>query len=77
MKAESWFTAAEAVESGLADEISADAPKAKARWDLTAYANAPVEETVTNSAAEPQSAPENKIEQRPNIRADFLLRHTA
>jgi ATP-dependent Clp protease protease subunit len=41
MTAETWLTAEEAVELGLADEIApAGGPKAKA-WDLTAYQHAP------------------------------------
>lgn len=43
MAAETWFTAQEAVDNGFADSISADKAKAQA-WDLSAYANAPVQE---------------------------------
>jgi hypothetical protein len=40
MRAESWYTAAEAVEAGLADALvdDTDEPDAKARYDLRAYA---------------------------------------
>jgi ATP-dependent protease ClpP protease subunit len=41
MSAETWFTAEEAVEIGLADRVSESAPRAQAAWDLSAYANAP------------------------------------
>lgn len=46
MAAETWFTAAEAVEAGLADAAITDstqrpAETASARWDLSAYAKAP------------------------------------
>lgn len=41
MDAETWFTAQEAVDVGLADRIAENAPKANASWDLSAYANAP------------------------------------
>jgi ATP-dependent protease ClpP protease subunit len=41
MDAETWFTAQETVDAGLADRISGNAPKAQASWDLSAYANAP------------------------------------
>lgn len=41
MSAETWFTAQEAVDVGLADRITENAPKAQASWDLSAYANAP------------------------------------
>ncbi|WOD19832.1 head maturation protease, ClpP-related [Paraburkholderia kirstenboschensis] len=41
MTAETWFTAEEAVEIGLADRVAENAPRAQASWDLSAYANAP------------------------------------
>lgn len=48
MKAETWYTAQEAVDAGLADEVrplperdAADAEKVAARFDLAAYANRP------------------------------------
>jgi ATP-dependent protease ClpP protease subunit len=41
MDAETWFTAQEAVDVGLANRIAENAPKAQASWDLSAYANAP------------------------------------
>jgi ATP-dependent protease ClpP protease subunit len=41
MEAETWFTAQETVDAGLADRVAADAPEANARWDLSAYAKAP------------------------------------
>lgn len=37
MAAETWFTAQEAIDEGLADEIASQATKAAARWDLSAY----------------------------------------
>lgn len=40
MAAETWFTAAEAVENGFADRISGK-PSANAAFDLSAYRNAP------------------------------------
>ena len=66
MAAETWFTPAEAMAMGLADEIAADpraaAPEARveARWDLSAYARPPTsnrdpeisDETVSRIAAE-------------------------
>lgn len=39
MTAETWFTAAEAVEHGFADRVAET--EAKATWNLSAYANAP------------------------------------
>ncbi|WP_250501964.1 head maturation protease, ClpP-related [Caballeronia sp. AZ7_KS35] len=41
MSAETWYTAQEAVDVGLADRIAENAPRAQASWDLSAYANAP------------------------------------
>lgn len=43
MDAETWFTAQEAKDAGFIDHIDgqADAPAALARWNLSAYANAP------------------------------------
>lgn len=41
MRAETWFTAQEAVDAGLADEIAAKSPKAQTAWDLSAYEAAP------------------------------------
>ena len=40
MQSETWYTAQEAVDAGFVNSISAS-PKAKAAWDLSAYANAP------------------------------------
>jgi ATP-dependent protease ClpP protease subunit len=40
MRAETWYTAAEAVEAGLADELADDeapAPQARASWDLSTF----------------------------------------
>ena len=41
MQAETWFSAAEALECGFADRVAEAAPKAQAAWDLSVYANAP------------------------------------
>jgi ATP-dependent Clp protease protease subunit len=41
LAAETWFTADEAVAAGFADRVAEAAPKAQARWDLSAYAHAP------------------------------------
>lgn len=41
MEAETWLTGEEAIAIGLADGIAEGAVKVAARWDLTAYANAP------------------------------------
>lgn len=42
MAAETWLTGQEAIDHGLADELAAEGPQADARWDLSAYVNAPV-----------------------------------
>lgn len=64
MKAETWFTADEAVAEGFIDAIS-DSPKVKAQWDLTAYQNAPAPEPeeINNSAAD-----EHRERQRQRVR---------
>lgn len=41
LTAETWFTADEAVAAGFADRVAEAAPKAQARWNLSAYAHAP------------------------------------
>lgn len=41
MKAETWFTAQEALDAGFIDEITKSAAKTKASWNLSAYAKPP------------------------------------
>lgn len=58
MAAETWFTAAEAVSAGLADEAlpeTVEQRRAKAAWDLSAYARAP---RAPEAEPEPSSAPD-------------------
>jgi ATP-dependent Clp protease protease subunit len=43
MSAETWFTADEAVQYGFADSLQKERVKNSARWDLSAYKNAPVD----------------------------------
>lgn len=58
MDAETWFTAAEAIETGLVDRIaSGDGSKARNAWNLAAYANAPVEAHAPEPAPEPEPEP--------------------
>lgn len=61
MAAETWYTAAEAVEAGLADRLAQDKPAAaQAAWDLGVYDNAPagqVEAQAPASAQEPEPIP--------------------
>lgn len=46
MDAETWMTGAEAIDAGLADSVSEESPKNAAKWDLSAYDNAPASSTV-------------------------------
>lgn len=58
MAAESWYTAAEAVDAGLADElVETDPPKAQARWDLAAFAFAHAGRSAAPAPRIPNSAP--------------------
>jgi ATP-dependent Clp protease protease subunit len=42
MAAETWFTAQEAIDAGLADKLAESEPTAaQARWNLSAYSHAP------------------------------------
>lgn len=54
MKAETWFTAEDAVEKGFADEVTELQGKAKASLDLSIYAHAPewLKEKLGKEAAE-------------------------
>lgn len=55
MKAETWFTADEAVTIGLVDEIAQRAEKPKAlAFDLSAYANAPASKNSERPQADPE-----------------------
>lgn len=69
MNAETWFTAAEALELGFVDSI-AKAPVARARnmWNLSAFANAP--KALTDPPPDPPS--ENKTEE-PAPEAGFFM----
>ena len=59
MAAETWFTAAEALEQGFATSIAETEAKAGA-WNLSAYANAPAQVAQETPAepAQPELAPE-------------------
>jgi ATP-dependent protease ClpP protease subunit len=54
MRAETWFTAQEAIDAKLADEITAKTPKAQAAWDFTAYGTAPAAEADSGLEAQPE-----------------------
>jgi ATP-dependent protease ClpP protease subunit len=76
MKAETWYTAQEAVDAGLADEVralperdAADAEKVAARFDLAAYANRPavlfaqaVDEVVDDEPEPETDEPDEVVE---------------
>jgi ATP-dependent Clp protease, protease subunit len=56
MAAETWFTAEEAVEAGLADRVVEDNMQRPAnKWDLSAYAAAPAQPEQTEIEAEPEA----------------------
>lgn len=81
MDAETWFTAQEAVDAGMVDRITAEAPKAKAQWDFSAYAKAPKQATqqATQQAPQPNPAPEpatitNEHRERQQQRLRMLAR---
>lgn len=77
MAAETWLTGQEAIEVGLADEISEAAPKAKSAWDLSAYDNAPAMEAVAEPIEpEPEIEPEHPSE-TPNNEIERLRRIAA
>ena len=58
MAAETWYTAAEAVQAGLADRVAEDKPAAaQAAWDLGVYDNAPAGQVQAQAQA-PEPAPE-------------------
>jgi ATP-dependent Clp protease protease subunit len=59
MNAETWFTAAEAVEHGFADRIAGgEGAKARATWNVAAYANAPKPEATQAPSVVEEPAPE-------------------
>lgn len=89
MAEETWFTAEEAIDAGLADELAEDGPKASIDWDLSAYERDPRAEEIDALRAEVAaltlalaavSATEKTDEiepQRPDPRSDLLLRPAA
>lgn len=63
MAAETWFTADEAVAAGLADEVLAENnQRPQAKWDLSAFANAPAADESAIEAA-PQEEPDSLAEE--------------
>ena len=57
MKAETWFTSAEAIEFGFADKVANGEPAAKAAWNLSAYAKAPSRADARTVAGLPPARP--------------------
>lgn len=70
MAKETWFTAAEAVEMGLADTVADDKPKAVAKWDMSAFTAAPPEPNTVETT-------ENTVDQRVRAHAARMLERTA
>jgi ATP-dependent Clp protease protease subunit len=59
MRAETWFTASEALAGGLADEVLAGSTqRPQARWDLSAFAKAPKFQIEPQPEPAPEPAPE-------------------
>ncbi len=67
MAAETWFTAAEAVEAGFADSV-AEPVRIAARFDVSRFRNAPaaVVEALTKKAEPERGAPEQEIPTSPD-----------
>lgn len=58
MRAETWFTAEEAVAAKLADAVTdGNTQRASAKWDLSAFMNAPEPEAEAAPAPEPEAIP--------------------
>lgn len=78
-KAETWFTASQAVEHGFIDSIlEADKPSAKAspKWNLSAYANAPKPEQ--EPTPEPEiifASPDHRERQQQRLRVAARITH--
>jgi ATP-dependent Clp protease protease subunit len=71
MNAETWFSAAEAVEHGFADRIAGkDGETARASWNLTAYANAPKATALPPPAPEPAPGPPEPSDQNNGEQAE-------
>lgn len=64
MRAETWFTAEEAMQHGFADQIAEASPKAKTEWNLAAYANAPRQQAAPEPAPQPQTCNTDHLRRR-------------
>lgn len=67
MNAETWFTAAEAIEHGFVDRMAPAASKTKNTWNLAAFAKAPAE--LAEAAPVPVEAPAPVIDPNPAMTA--------
>jgi ATP-dependent Clp protease protease subunit len=78
MDAETWFTAAEALEIGLIDatlpERSAKGAAARAAWNLSAFDHPPITETEGDPVIEPIANTEDDAARRRRLTADMLQR---
>jgi len=66
MDAETWFTAAEALENGFVDSVVSTDKKAKNEWNLSAFNNAP-------QALKEPPAPEPEAERKEPASAGFFM----
>lgn len=67
MAAETWFTAQEAIDAGLADKVAeAGSAAAQARWNLEAFRNTPTGCT-TREAAAPDDRPQGEGAGAPSV----------
>jgi ATP-dependent Clp protease, protease subunit len=75
MAAETWFTADQAVQAGLADAVIAESTqRPQARWDLSAFLRAPeVAEDITAPAASVPTGEEEMARRRREIAARLVL----
>lgn len=74
MAKETWFTAAEAVEVGIADAVAQDNSKASAKWDMSAFAAAP---TLPEPPAVDNQNSEDEVSQRARLHAARMLERAA
>ena len=69
MAAETWFTAQEAVDSGLADSISEPPAKAQAAWNLSAFSKPPAVMQTSAPEEPPVANDDHRHRQSQRLRA--------
>lgn len=72
MSEETWYTAQEAIDAGLADRVAESEPKASAAWDLSAFNRAPAADRkpAPQTSVEPASASsDHRARQQQRLRA--------